>query len=36
MSSLKRADAAIALAAGRGAHLTALAVAEEPSIPSYV
>lgn len=35
-SSLKRADAAIALAAERGAHLTALAVAEEPSVPSYV
>lgn len=35
-SSLKRADAAIALAAERGAHLTALAVTEEPPVPSYV
>lgn len=35
-SSLKRAEAAIALAAAHGAHLTALAVAHEPSMPSYV
>ncbi|MEQ8394635.1 universal stress protein [Thalassobaculum sp.] len=35
-SSLKRAETAIALAVGHGAHLTALAVAHEPSMPSYV
>jgi len=35
-SSAKRADAAIALAAKHGAHLTALAAATAPSVPSYV
>lgn len=35
-SSAKRADAAIALAARHGAHLTALAAAAMPTIPSYV
>jgi nucleotide-binding universal stress UspA family protein len=35
-SSAKRADAAVALAAKHGAHLTALAAAPTPSVPSYV
>lgn len=35
-SSVKRADAAIALAAEHGAHLTALAAASAPSVPTYV
>lgn len=35
-SSVKRADAAVALAAKHGAHLTALAAAPSPSVPSYV
>ena len=35
-SSAKRADAAIALAAKHGAHLTALAATATPSVPSYV
>lgn len=35
-SSVKRADAAIALAAEHGAHLTALAAAAAPSVPTYV
>ncbi len=35
-SSAKRAEAAIALAAGHGAHLTALVAAPAPSVPSYV
>lgn len=35
-SSAKRADAAVALAARQGAHLTALAAAPTPSVPSYV
>jgi nucleotide-binding universal stress UspA family protein len=35
-SSLKRAETAIALALTHGAHLTGLAVAHEPSMPSYV
>lgn len=35
-SSLKRADAAIALAVRHGAHLTALAATPAPSLPSYV
>lgn len=34
--SMKRADSAIALAARHGAHLTALAAAAAPSIPTYV
>ena len=35
-ASAKRGDAAIALAAGHGAHLTALVAVAEPSLPSYV
>src|SRR3546814_20659987 len=34
-SSLKRADVAIGLAAAHGAHLTALAAATAPLMPSY-
>lgn len=35
-SSLRRGEAAIALAAAHGAHLTALAAVPAPSLPSYV
>lgn len=35
-SSVKRADTAIALAAQHGAHLTVLAAAPTPSVPSFV